>query len=208
MICVPLLHAGRALGVLKVASATTFTFGPADVETLKLLAQIIAVSMHQAAEYAATLHESLHDALTGLPNRRSFDAELARAVERHRRHAAPLCLALLDLDGFKKVNDELGHAAGDEVLQEVARQLRQQLRSIDGCFRVGGDEFALLLPDTAREGAELGVERCCAAIREARLGDGRVGVSAGIVEAANESPEGLVQRADEQMYAMKRGRRS
>lgn len=206
MICVPLLHDGVALGVLKVASSSTFAFAPADVATLKLLANIVAVSMHQAAEYAATLHQSLHDALTGLPNRRSFDVELVRAVERHRRHATPLCLALLDLDGFKLVNDQLGHAAGDEVLQQVARELTSHLRFVDTCFRIGGDEFALLLPDTELAGAELAVERCVGAIRAARLGAGRVGVSAGLVESSGESAELLLQRADERMYAMKRGR--
>jgi diguanylate cyclase (GGDEF)-like protein len=91
---------------------------------------------------------ALTDVLTGLKNRRGFQEAAAVEIERARRHAHPFTLALLDLDDFKKVNDTLGHEAGDEALVAVSHLLRQRLRVVDVVCRVGGDEFALLLPET------------------------------------------------------------
>jgi diguanylate cyclase (GGDEF)-like protein len=207
MICVPLLHRGEALGVLKVASSSAHAFGPVDIETLKLLAAVIAAALHHAAQFEATRYRSLHDPLTELPNRRALDEQLQRELERYRRHGTPLSIALLDLDGFKGVNDRWGHRAGDEVLRRVAHELIRAIRSLDRCFRIGGDEFVLLLPDTPAAGAQVVVARCSAAIRGARLAEGSIGVSAGIAQAAGESLEQLLERADLAMYEAKRTRR-
>jgi diguanylate cyclase (GGDEF)-like protein len=91
-------------------------------------------------------YESLHDPLTGLYNRRGFDEHLAAAVSRSLRYRWTFGLVIIDLDGFKAINDRMGHQAGDAVLRQVGEQLRQGLRSGDIAARLGGDEFALLLP--------------------------------------------------------------
>jgi diguanylate cyclase (GGDEF)-like protein len=102
---------------------------------------------------------ALHDALTGVYKREFFLGELHREFERSRRHRRPLALILLDIDHFKLVNDELGHVAGDDALRQVANVIRVGLREGDLCGRYGGEEFAVLLPETDLDGARLAAER-------------------------------------------------
>src|SRR4051812_19071890 len=104
------------------------------------------------------------DELTELPNRRAFEEALPVEISRARRFDAPLCLVMADLDGFKAINDEHGHLAGDECLRDVAEALRAELRQHDACFRWGGDEFALLMPETTRPEADAACERLTAAV--------------------------------------------
>src|SRR4029079_11732816 len=119
MVCVPLFHAGHTVGVLKVVSSRPHAFGDATPVIVSLLADVIAASMHHALEYEAAMTLSLHDGLTGLWNRRAFDAQLAQEIARATRHGRPLSIAMFDLDGFKAINDTLGHAAGDDVLRRA-----------------------------------------------------------------------------------------
>jgi diguanylate cyclase (GGDEF)-like protein len=158
-----------------------------------------------------TLHHQAHsDALTGLLNRRAFTQDLARECARSDRTSAPLTLVYLDVDRFKRVNDQEGHDAGDAVLRRTASMISACLRrAIDKSGRIGGDEFALLLPSTtAAEAAALlaRIERRCRQ-QEARFADGRIGLSAGIAERRpHETPEQLLLRADQAMYARKFGK--
>ena len=102
--------------------------------------------------------------MTGLPNRRVWDEDLARELARARRHGGALCLAMLDLDKFKAYNDPHGHQAGDELLAAAATAWRPELRSTDTIARFGGEEFAVLLPHSDEEGAVKVVERLLAAV--------------------------------------------
>ncbi|MCD6061436.1 MAG: hypothetical protein K0S16_1747 [Moraxellaceae bacterium] len=104
------------------------------------------------------------DTLTGIPNRRSIMEMLEKEVARTKRHGPPMCVVILDLDHFKKVNDTYGHPTGDLVLREAARVLRESIRSCDAIGRYGGEEFMLVLPDTDAEGAAVLLERCRAAL--------------------------------------------
>lgn len=180
------------LGDAGVLAQTVVTFG-----TLGATALVVGALVRQVRTAAAT------DPLTGLPNRRSFDQhldlELARA-DRADRHVA---LLALDLDGFKKVNDVEGHAAGDELLVEAGRAWTSVLRTGEVLARSGGDEFVVLLPDTGHAGA-----RRVAARLEAST-PAPLGVSVGIaVSAPGESREALLRRADEALYVDKEaGRR-
>lgn len=147
------------------------------------------------------------DSLTQLSNARSFLECLRLEIERSRRYNHPLSLGYLDLDDFKAVNDNLGHAAGDRLLQTVAEVLAGCLRVTDVAGRMGGDEFAVLLPET--EGAE--AELIFARIRErlagaATEGGWPVGFSAGIVTfaAPAQDAEAAMHAADELMYEVKR----
>ncbi|PYP39597.1 MAG: hypothetical protein DMD43_10520 [Gemmatimonadetes bacterium] len=143
---------------------------------------------------------------TGISNRRAFFGALDRIVEWGRRTGAPWVLAYLDVDDFKKVNDELGHGTGDLVLKTVARVLREATRRIDVVARLGGDEFALLLPQTTAEQGELVVEKLMTLLEDAM---GRsawpVSFSIGVItfNAAPESGDTAVAVADACMYRVK-----
>lgn len=148
------------------------------------------------------------DALTGLPNRRQFDESFARDLSRARRSGRLLSLVILDIDYFKRINDQHSHATGDAVLHEVGALLTEACRASDLPARLGGEEFAILLSDTPADEAE----RACARIREmfhARSDWGgvaglRVTFSAGVAELReDESASSLMQRADLALYQAK-----
>ena len=156
----------------------------------------------------ALRHQTLHDDLTGLPNRTLLHDRLQQALSRANRHGRPLCLLMLDLDRFKEINDTLGHDAGDEVLREIAQRLSGLLRRTDTVARLGGDEFAVLLPDTGVGEAEAMARRISEHIEQPiRRQDHQllVGSSIGI---ANYPEHGhdvatLIKRADVAMYVAK-----
>jgi diguanylate cyclase (GGDEF)-like protein len=150
--------------------------------------------------------------LTGLRNRRAFEEELIREVERSRRSASPLALVILDLDDLKQVNDELGHQAGDDQLRTLAASLDDPVRDGDAAYRIGGDEFAIVLPGKGVDGAGEVVARLQARLA-ARAGDhsasDRLGAAAGIAEAAGSaSKDDLIRRADAAIYVAKRSHRA
>ena len=145
------------------------------------------------------------DGLTELANRRSLTKALAREVARTQRTSEPLSLAVIDIDYFKKVNDTLGHMAGDDVLREVARAMRDHVRDVDLVARYGGEEFAIVLPNCSSEGAMTVVERVRAAVAAAST-VATVTVSAGIATVAGKESHGerLMAAADTALYTSKR----
>jgi diguanylate cyclase (GGDEF)-like protein len=148
------------------------------------------------------------DALTQIPNRRAFFESAAHEIERARRSGRPLALAFVDIDAFKDVNDVLGHAEGDALLVTVAQTLRGATRAVDVVARLGGDEFALLLPETPPAEVEPLLSRVRAALLAAVAQRGwKVGFSIGaaVFVAPPASADELMARADELMYAAKRG---
>ncbi len=153
---------------------------------------------------------ALRDDLTGLSNRRHFNLELARELERYRRFGEPFSLVLLDLDHFKIFNDTHGHQAGDEALKAVAQAMLETARAIDLCVRYGGEEFILILPQTGKEEALVAAERLREAVAEKRVvcfghDCGGVTVSAGVASFPEDaySTAGLVRRADQALYRAK-----
>ncbi|MDQ2927390.1 MAG: GGDEF domain-containing protein [Pseudomonadota bacterium] len=151
------------------------------------------------------------DGLTGLFNRRAFEIAVDVECARARRSGAMLSVVYLDIDHFKRVNDRFGHAAGDQVLRQVAHAIGATIRShVDGGFRLGGDEFALLLPASSKEQAARVVDRIrdfCAGHDSLRSA-GALDLSAGIVEfAVDEAPSELIRRSDAAMYLQKQSRR-
>jgi diguanylate cyclase (GGDEF)-like protein len=140
---------------------------------------------------------AVRDELTGTYNRRFLTESLARELARSGRSGARFSVCLIDVDHFKVVNDTLGHAAGDEVLRQVAAIARRDLRAIDAFGRFGGEEFLLLLPDTEQAGATVVAER----IRAAVAAETRVTVTIGVAQHATaESPAALLARADRALY--------
>jgi two-component system cell cycle response regulator len=139
------------------------------------------------------------DLLTGLHNRHSIQLQLEAAISRAARHHTPLSLLLVDIDHFKQVNDEHGHAGGDKLLQRFATRLRARLRHEDSCGRWGGEEFLVLLPDT--DGADA---LTLAEDLRARLADELpVTVSIGVAEREGDAANALVARADAALYEAK-----
>jgi diguanylate cyclase (GGDEF)-like protein len=202
MIAVPLKHDRQNVGVLKVYSPEPRRFGPADVETLNLLSEAISAQMAHASQFELTVKEGRTDALTGLFNRRAYEERRVVEAARSGRYRHPLALCLFDLDGFKAINDRYGHPAGDEVLQGVAKVIDSS-RLTDDAFRIGGDEFAILMPETARDGATTAAERLIAALAEARLGGGTVTASYGVAATVGDALS-LHDAADRALLAAKR----
>jgi diguanylate cyclase (GGDEF)-like protein len=201
MLCVPLQHRGETVGVLKVYSGEPNMFGDGAAETLELLSELIAAHMSHASLFAAEVHGGRHDALTGLLNRRAYEERLPVEIARANRYAGPLSLCLIDLDGFKAINDTLGHPAGDQALRQVAALIDESRLADDG-FRIGGDEFALLMPKTCREDAEVAAARLCREIAEIGMSDGSLGASFGVGEGPAD-PIALHAMADQRLLAAK-----
>jgi diguanylate cyclase (GGDEF)-like protein len=159
--------------------------------------------------YAEVERLAQTDSLTGLANRRHFMEALEQEVDRSERYGRPLSLVALDLDHFKTVNDSHGHAAGDAVLSEAARALRAVCRDVDIPARMGGEEFALLLPETdtagARTVAERAREHIAGTAHRSPAGESfRVTASLGVATLRpGASGEALLQAADEALYRAK-----
>ena len=164
---------------------------------------------------AQLVHRSLHDPLTGLPNRLLFQDRLWHALERGRRENTPTCVLICDLDGFKAVNDELGHPMGDLVLVTFAERLRSVLRASDTAARLGGDEFSIVCENTEPADAQVLADRLRASVTDPLDLAGTavaIGLSVGIGSVAGgDHPEDVFERvvreADDAMYADKARRR-
>jgi diguanylate cyclase (GGDEF)-like protein len=153
---------------------------------------------------------SFRDEVTGLYNRRFFSIRLEEEVSRYRRFNHPVSVVMVDLDGFKRINDELGHAAGDETLRTVGELLQRHSRGINVIARYGGDEFAILLVETGKDGAETYAERMRHVLGAHPFPDGRrLTASFGIAALPEDVAPGgdLVRAADEALYAAKRAGR-
>ena len=164
--------------------------------------------------YQAALADALQDPLTGLGNHRAFQEELDRQVEAAQRYGVPLSLAIVDLDEFKAINDGRGHAFGDRALAHFGTLVSAGLRRADRPFRIGGDEFAIMLPHTDAEGAKIVLRRLLASALQPALrtgGDpGSLSFSAGISampEPASSRAQ-LYSQADAALYAAKRSGRT
>jgi diguanylate cyclase len=186
----------------------------------KTLEAQVAASSQQMADLKRDLdsakQEAKTDGLTGLSNRRTFDAELRRLAEEADATRTPLSLMLLDIDHFKSVNDTLGHSVGDQVLKLVARIVTEGVKGQDVAARYGGEEFAVILPRTCLKDAITVAEHIRTTVAGRALINrnndeklGRVTLSAGVAELQrNETLASLINRADEGLYMAKRSGRN
>lgn len=213
MVVVPLRDAHGAVGALKVCSPFPGAFTEAERQVLELLAGFVSQAILRAQLFDATTRLALHDALTGLANRPLLLETMTRELAGARRDGSLTGLLFLDLDGFKPVNDRLGHAFGDHVLVQTAARLQRSVRACDMVARVGGDEFVILLPSLSSPDAlNIVAERVRAAVCEpiaSTAGPIQIGVSIGreVVRGGDGTAADLLARADVAMYAEKRGRR-
>ncbi|HJS98599.1 MAG TPA: diguanylate cyclase [Terriglobales bacterium] len=151
--CIPLISFGQTLGVLALDSGQLNTFQLTDAQPLESVADICATAI-QNVHYVDRVRQLAYiDGLTGMFNRRYFEMKIAEEMERAHRYGTSLAVIMLDIDHFKRLNDEFGHLLGDEVLRQVSSVFSQQLRKIDVVCRYGGEEFAVLLPQASAEQA-------------------------------------------------------
>ncbi len=203
----PVLENGVVVGSLTVGSFRSgrlYTRSEQDV--LKAFAEHASMALADHRNFDSAVHRAFHDMLTDLPNRALFLDRLEQAMLRSERSGALTAVLFLDLDGFKRVNDSLGHAAGDQLLIEVAGRLEDCLRPSDTAARFGGDEFAILLEDLERGAdATMVASRIMASLQEPIvLQERRVAVSASIGVALQREPgEDLLRNADLAMYRAK-----
>jgi diguanylate cyclase (GGDEF)-like protein len=141
----------------------------ANQQLIEVLAEAQDVIARQSAELAEARRTAREDELTKLPNRRAFNERFDELSAAYRRHQRTFCLLMIDLDNFKQINDRYGHDAGDAILELTALVLREASRRGDHLFRIGGEEFAILAPDTSLEGATKQAERIRRRIERATL---------------------------------------
>jgi diguanylate cyclase (GGDEF)-like protein/PAS domain S-box-containing protein len=202
--------------VVPVQVTSSWVDGTPDGDPPHVVAIVEDITDRKALE-AALVHRSLHDPLTGLPNRILFNDRLHHALERGRRERTPTSLLGIDLDGFKQINDQYGHPVGDEVLVALAERLTSVLRASDTAARVGGDEFSIVCENSGRTDAESLATRLRDRVSEPlHLAGGLtlpLTVSIGIGTAEGDDHperafEALVREADDAMYVDKAARRS
>ena len=149
----PLIAKGKAIGSLIVASRNPGAYNLRHITLLEQLASQVAMHIENSRLYAEVEEQARIDELTGLLNRRSLDEAIASEISRHSRYGGVFSLIILDIDSLKNVNDSYGHLAGDELLKRIGSAMKTTLRSADQAFRYGGDEFAIVLPNTPIDAA-------------------------------------------------------
>jgi diguanylate cyclase (GGDEF)-like protein len=203
----PLIISNQVIGALSVGSRKPDAYNTRHIKLLEQLASQISMPIENARLYAKSEHMARVDSLTGLLNRRSLDEILPSEIGRHSRYGGVFSLMVLDLDSFKALNDNYGHLAGDELLRQVGIIMSNAIRESDRAFRYGGDEFAILLPQTTIEAATKVAER----IRQQtyammEIGTKPISVSLGLASwpADGVVANDIIAAADVALYQAKR----
>jgi diguanylate cyclase (GGDEF)-like protein len=207
---VPLLCQERVVGVLNLAdkiAGRTFDNGE-DVALIELLGQLIGASIGNVKLFEKIQRQATCDGLTGLVNHKTFYETLERELWRSRRHGGQISLIMIDVDNLKRINDTYGHRAGDKVLKDISKLITQCVRQIDIAARYGGDEFAVILPNTSLADATVVAQRMVNAVSESPTNWNRqeipISISVGLGQCeANSTPEDITNRSDQALYLAK-----
>jgi diguanylate cyclase (GGDEF)-like protein len=204
----PLRVAGNVLGMMGLTGAKNP--GRRQMQLISTIANQIALALKNAAEHQKVQSLAITDELTGIYNRRAFQKVLDRELRRSKRYQKPLSLIMLDVDGFKAINDTYGHEAGDSVLKVLAAQLQSSIRDIDFLARYGGDEFAVILPETKIEEACTLAERLKGVVKRCPIrvngSTQSITLSMGITDISKDirvSECELIRQADKVLYDSK-----
>jgi diguanylate cyclase (GGDEF)-like protein/PAS domain S-box-containing protein len=210
---VPIEGHDQPFGVLNVNSLEPRAFTDDEVAFLTAVATLIIIAVERDRDELVTRHAALHDPLTGLPNRTLTLDRLAQALARRKRERIDVAVFVIDIDGFKLINDSLGHAAGDEVLLALAPRLNAAVRESDTVARLGGDEFVVICPDvdSVRGATDVAARLSAAVTRPLVLSSGEhfftVSTGGTLATSVHDTPESLLGDADAAMYRAKAGGR-
>ena len=210
IIGIPLKIRERVVGVMNIAFHVPQEFDPGQLRVLNLLADQAALAIENARLHNLTMHQALTDPLTELANRRAFDQRLDEEIRRSNRYRHAFALMMIDVDGFKRINDTYGHPVGDKVLQALGKRMATVSRDTDFLARIGGDEFAMFLPETEIEEARLVAQK----LEETILAysgkwvegeDIRLSLSIGLAAYPDDAQdaETLISKADQNLYSTK-----
>ena len=204
---VPLMGKSGCIGSLVVASRKPNVYGQRQTMLLEQLASQIALPVENSRLYVKAEEKARIDDVTGLLNRRALDEMITNEIARHSRYGDVLSLIILDLDSFKAFNDSYGHLAGDKLLRQIGSILKRAIRSADQAFRYGGDEFAILLPQTTAEAANDVAERVRQrVVAEVEAGPIPITASLGLATwpINGTRPNEIISAADAALYHAKR----
>jgi len=204
----PLICQNRVVGVLNLADKTDGVFDSVDIALIELLSQLIGASIGNVKLFEKMQRQASTDGLTGLVNHRTFYEILEKELWRSRRYGGHISLIMVDVDNLKKINDTYGHRAGDKVIKEISRRIKGCIRQIDTAARYGGDEFAVILPNTVLSDAKIVAERMVEAVASHPTSWHKMqiplSISVGLGEyGANTNPEDITSRSDEALYQAK-----
>jgi len=206
---VPLICHEGVVGVLNLADkAEPGAFTREDISLIELLGQLIGASIGNIKLFEKMQHQAMVDGLTGLMNHKTFYEALERELWRSRRYGGTISMIMADIDNLKAINDTYGHRAGDKVIREISRRIKQCIRQIDLAARYGGDEFGIILPSTSLEEAILVSQRIVESVSTSPVSWQSVrvplSISVGVGQYGTDAnPEDITSRSDRALYSAK-----
>jgi len=208
---VPLICQDRVVGVLNLADKTDADSFESrqDVALIELFSQLIGASIGNIKLFEKIQRQATTDGLTALYNHKTFYENLERELWRSRRYGGQISMIMIDVDNLKKINDSYGHRAGDKVIKEISKKIKRCIRQIDTAARYGGDEFAIILPNTSLEEATVVAERMVAEVGSSSVTWKKdnipLSISVGLGQYdADSSPEDITSRSDQALYTAKK----